>query len=36
MKEHPEYAEYRKQVPMLVPGLPRRMPLPEPVAAERG
>lgn len=20
---HPEYAEYRKQVPMIVPGLPR-------------
>jgi methanethiol S-methyltransferase len=24
MKVHPEYAEYRKQVPMLVPGLARR------------
>jgi methanethiol S-methyltransferase len=24
MKVHPEYAEYRKQVPMLVPGLDRR------------
>jgi protein-S-isoprenylcysteine O-methyltransferase Ste14 len=23
IKEHPEYAEYRKQVPMLVPALPR-------------
>jgi protein-S-isoprenylcysteine O-methyltransferase Ste14 len=23
LHEHPEYAEYRKQVPMLVPGLPR-------------
>ena len=22
MHEHPEYAEYRKRVPMLVPGLP--------------
>jgi methanethiol S-methyltransferase len=22
---HPEYAEYRKQVPMIVPGLPRRV-----------
>ncbi|MFL6448183.1 MAG: methanethiol S-methyltransferase [Bryobacteraceae bacterium] len=25
MREHPEYAEYRKQVPMLLPGLPRQM-----------
>jgi len=24
MRMHPEYAEYRKQVPMLVPGLSRR------------
>ena len=23
--EHPEYAEYRKQVPMLIPGRPRRV-----------
>jgi methanethiol S-methyltransferase len=25
MREHAQYAEYRKQVPMLVPGLPKRM-----------
>jgi protein-S-isoprenylcysteine O-methyltransferase Ste14 len=25
MKAHPEYAAYRKQVPMLLPGLPRRV-----------
>jgi protein-S-isoprenylcysteine O-methyltransferase Ste14 len=25
IKAHPEYAAYRKQVPMLVPGLPRRV-----------
>jgi hypothetical protein len=25
MKLHPEYAEYREQVPMLVPGLGRRV-----------
>ncbi len=25
MAVHPEYAEYRKQVPMIVPGLPRRV-----------
>jgi protein-S-isoprenylcysteine O-methyltransferase Ste14 len=25
MAVHPEYAEYRKQVPMLVPGLPRQV-----------
>lgn len=25
MKLHPEYAEYREQVPMLVPGLRRRV-----------
>ena len=24
MKVHPEYAQYREQVPMLVPGLGRR------------
>ena len=23
MRMHPEYAEYRKQVPMLIPALPR-------------
>jgi protein-S-isoprenylcysteine O-methyltransferase Ste14 len=25
MAVHPEYAEYRKQVPMIVPGLPKRV-----------
>jgi protein-S-isoprenylcysteine O-methyltransferase Ste14 len=25
VKLHPEYAEYRKQVPMIVPGLPRQV-----------
>jgi len=25
MAKHPEYAEYRKQVPMIVPGLPQRV-----------
>ncbi len=25
VQEHAEYIEYRRQVPMLVPGLPRRM-----------
>ena len=25
MAVHPEYAEYRKQVPMIIPGLPRRV-----------
>jgi protein-S-isoprenylcysteine O-methyltransferase Ste14 len=24
LRMHPEYASYRKQVPMLVPGLPRQ------------
>jgi protein-S-isoprenylcysteine O-methyltransferase Ste14 len=28
MKMHPEYAEYREQVPMLLPGLPRRVDTP--------
>jgi methanethiol S-methyltransferase len=37
---HPEYAEYRKQVPMIVPGLPRqveisRMVMPAPVMPTR-
>jgi protein-S-isoprenylcysteine O-methyltransferase Ste14 len=33
---HPEYAEYRKQVPMIVPGMPRRVEtLPSPVQAGR-
>jgi len=26
MEQHPEYASYRTQVPMLVPGLPKRVP----------
>lgn len=26
MKEHPEYASYRKQVPMIIPGLSRKAP----------
>jgi hypothetical protein len=25
MAVHPEYGEYRKQVPMIVPGLPKRV-----------
>lgn len=25
MKEHPEYAAYRKQVPMIIPGFPRQL-----------
>ena len=25
MAVHPEYAEYRKQVPMIIPGLPRQV-----------
>src|SRR5207237_66060 len=25
MAAHPEYAEYRKHVPMIVPGMPRRV-----------
>ena len=25
---HPEYAEYRKQVPMIVPGMPRQVEIP--------
>ncbi len=33
MEAHPEYAEYRKQVPMLVPGLPKEV---EGVRAEEG
>jgi len=28
MAVHPEYAEYRRQVPMLVPGMPRRIGVP--------
>ena len=26
---HPEYAAYRKQVPMIVPGMPRRVVIPQ-------
>ncbi|MSV34413.1 MAG: isoprenylcysteine carboxylmethyltransferase family protein [Bryobacterales bacterium] len=33
MAVHPEYAEYRKQVPMIVPGLPRQIEIPQPVVA---
>lgn len=33
MKEHPEYAEYRRQVPMLVPALPKAEPLGQAVRA---
>ena len=25
---HPEYVEYRKQIPMIVPGLPRSVEIP--------
>lgn len=25
MREHPEYAEYRKRVPMIIPGMPRQI-----------
>ena len=34
--KHPEYAEYRRQVPMLVPGMPRRsgMPAPDSITSE--
>jgi protein-S-isoprenylcysteine O-methyltransferase Ste14 len=35
MKKHPEYAAYRKQVPMLVPGLPRRTVLAGEATGER-
>ena len=28
MAAHPEYAEYRQQVPMIVPGMPRRVEVP--------
>jgi len=34
MAVHPEYAEYRRQVPMIVPGLPQRVAIsPEAIAA---
>jgi protein-S-isoprenylcysteine O-methyltransferase Ste14 len=26
--KHPEYAAYRQQVPMIVPGMPRRVAIP--------
>ena len=32
MAVHPEYAEYRKQVPMIIPGLPRRVEISMPKA----
>jgi protein-S-isoprenylcysteine O-methyltransferase Ste14 len=28
MAKHPEYAAYRRQVPMIVPGIPRRVEIP--------
>jgi protein-S-isoprenylcysteine O-methyltransferase Ste14 len=31
MSAHPEYAEYRRRVPMLVPALPRQAPATDPV-----
>ena len=36
IKEHPEYATYRKQVPMLVPSWPRQVAPVKNSAAERG
>jgi len=30
MAAHPEYAEYRQRVPMIVPGMPRRVEMPPP------
>jgi protein-S-isoprenylcysteine O-methyltransferase Ste14 len=33
MKAHPEYAQYREQVPMLIPGLGKRAPIPPTQAA---
>jgi protein-S-isoprenylcysteine O-methyltransferase Ste14 len=35
MAAHPEYAEYRQQVPMLVPGLPQRVTATHPVRTKR-
>jgi protein-S-isoprenylcysteine O-methyltransferase Ste14 len=32
--EHPEYASYRKQVPMIVPGIPRKVVIASPDEAE--
>jgi protein-S-isoprenylcysteine O-methyltransferase Ste14 len=36
MAQHPEYAEYRKQVPMIVPGLPQRVSIPQTSRARSG
>ncbi|MGA9672424.1 MAG: methanethiol S-methyltransferase [Terracidiphilus sp.] len=36
IEAHPEYAEYREQVPMLVPGLPRSVETPRAAALRRG
>ncbi|MCU1326316.1 MAG: isoprenylcysteine carboxylmethyltransferase family protein [Bryobacterales bacterium] len=36
MAVHPEYAEYRRQVPMIVPGLPRRLDIPNAVPQQTG
>jgi methanethiol S-methyltransferase len=35
MRAHPEYAEYRRQVPMVVPGWPRQARTPDRVGAAR-
>ena len=35
MRAHPEYAEYRRRVPMIVPAWPRRVSASEPVRAAR-
>jgi methanethiol S-methyltransferase len=35
MRAHPEYAEYRRRVPMLVPGLPQNVTAANPVRAGR-
>jgi methanethiol S-methyltransferase len=35
MSAHPEYAEYRRRVPMLVPSWPRRVPATNPVRTAR-
>lgn len=36
VNEHPEYAAYREQVPMLVPGLPKRLAAGEAARVEHG
>jgi len=36
MREHPEYAQYRKQVPMLIPALPRQQVRVEAASGVRG